>query len=317
MKIALITPEMGARTGNWVTAARYTRHLRQLGHRVVMANSYDGDHADALIALHARRSAASIERFSGEHPERPLIVVLTGTDLYRDIRWDAAARRSLQIATRLVVLQRMGLHELPEEVRPKTRVIYQSVPRRPRRRGRPPRSYFRVCVVGHLRPEKDPLRTAWAARQLPSSSRIAVWHIGSALSGEMESLARQEQASNPRYRWLGGQPHWRTLQIMAQSHLLAQTSLMEGSCNAVCEAIASCVPVVASRISGLLGTLGEDYPGCFPVENTDALAELLQRAEADESFYATLQRRCEGLQPLTLPERERQDWEALLAEVTG
>ena len=50
---------------------------------------------------------------------------------------------------------------------------------------------------------------------------------------------------------------------------------MEGSCNAMCEALALGVPVIASRISGLIGTLGEDYPGYFAVEDTQALAEQL------------------------------------------
>jgi putative glycosyltransferase (TIGR04348 family) len=316
MRIRIITPTVpDTVTGNVQTAARYARILRGLGHRVAVSSSYGGEACDALIALHARRSFGAIQRFAGEHPARPLIVVLTGTDLYRDIRVDADAQRSLELATRLVVLQRSGLLDVPERLHGKTRVIYQSAPcfgevRRPTR-------YFRVCVVGHLRSEKDPFRTALAARELPAASRIRVVHVGAALRPEMEQAALRERASNPRYRWLGGQPHWRTRRIIASSHLLSVTSLMEGSSNALCEALAqaSPTPIVASRISGLIGTLGGDYPGYFPVGDTGALANLLRRAEADGDFYAELQARCAAAAGLVMPERERAAWMSLLGEL--
>jgi putative glycosyltransferase (TIGR04348 family) len=317
VKIQIVTPQHeGAITGNAMTATRYRAILRRLGHRATVTAAYDGAPCDALIALHARRSYPSVARFAAAHPERPLVVVLTGTDLYRDIHADADARRALELATRLVVLQRAGLAELPAAVRDKTRVIYQSAPclraavQRPSRR-------FRVCVVGHLRAEKDPLRTALAARQLPAASRIEVVHAGAALDPEWAERARAEMAANPRYRWLGARPHGTTRRLVASSHLLALTSLMEGSSNALCEALAqpTPTPVVATRISGLIGTLGDDYPGYFPVEDTAALAALLWRAETDAAFYAALQAGCAEAAPLVMPERERAAWAALLAEL--
>ena len=44
----------------------------------------------------------------------PLVVALTGTDLYGDIHTSPEAQTSLDLATRLVVLQPMGIRELPE-----------------------------------------------------------------------------------------------------------------------------------------------------------------------------------------------------------
>src|SRR5581483_2410444 len=89
-------------------------------------------------------------------------------------------------------------------------------------------------------------------------------------------------------------PHDQTRRLVAGSHLLAITSLMEGSSNALCEALAqpSPTPVVASRIGGLVGTLGAGYPGYFPVEDTAALTRLLWRAESDPAFYAALEAGC-------------------------
>ncbi|HZT08646.1 MAG TPA: hypothetical protein VFC51_16610 [Chloroflexota bacterium] len=210
MDVTVVTPELPeARAGNWITAARYRRILEGLGHRVRLTTAYDGAASDALIALHARRSHPSIRRFADERPNAPLIVVLTGTDLYRDIRTDRDAQASLDLAQRLVVLQRMGLGELGEEHRAKARVIYQSVSACRANGAHPPSTYFRVAVVGHLRPEKDPMRVALAARRLPPRSRIRITHVGGVLDPELGRQAQEENARGGRYRWVGGVPHWR------------------------------------------------------------------------------------------------------------
>jgi len=265
--------------------------------------------------LHARRSFESIRRFKEEQPELPLIVVMTGTDLYRDIRINADAQSSLELATRLIVLQPMGIVELPKHLRAKTRVIYQSAAR-VRRRSTPAKDgCFNVCVISHLRPEKDPLRTAMAARELPDSSRLRVLHIGRPLSKEMDRRLRAEIARNPRFQWLGELPHWKTRRILADSQLLSVTSRMEGSSNALCEAIASSVPVVASKIPGLVGTLGKKYPGYFPVGETRELARLLQKIESNPEFYHRLKAHCARLSPLVDPKREITAWKKLLNEL--
>jgi glycosyltransferase involved in cell wall biosynthesis len=180
-----------------------------------------------------------------------------------------------------------------------------------------PTSYFRVVVVGHLRPEKDPLRTARAARLLPAASRIRVVQVGAALDPAQEARVQQEAARNPRFQWLGALPHARTRRLIAGSHLLALTSRMEGSANVLGEALAQSAPtpVVASRISGLVGTLGEDYPGYFTVGDTRGLADLLWRAESDAAFYAALAAHCAAVAPLVAPAREHAAWRDLLAEV--
>ena len=172
-----------------------------------------------------------------------------------------------------------------------------------------------MCVLGHLRPVKDPFRTAMAAQLLPTSSRMRVVHAGAALSKDMEESALAEAATNPRYFWLGGLPRWKALRLLARSRLLVLTSQMEGGANVVCEAIACSVPVISSRISGSIGILGEDYPAYFPVADTQALANLLARVETDKPFYNTLKSWCEGLIPLVDVARERQSWESLLREL--
>src|SRR5262249_34692193 len=162
--------------------------------------------------------------------------------------------------SRLVVLQLKGLDEIPTRYRTKSEVIYQSADC-VAGETRPPSSYFKVCVVGHLRPEKDPMRAAMAVRRLSATSRIMVVQIGAALDKRMERRAVRESQMNPRYHWLGGQPRWKAARHIASSHLVAITSRIEGSSNVLSESLACSVPVVASRIPGLIGTLGPDYPG--------------------------------------------------------
>ena len=154
-----------------------------------------------------------------------------------------------------------------------------------------------------------------AVRTLPPDSRIQVVHAGAALSEEMEIAARAEETLNPRYRWIGELPRWKTLRLIARCRLLALTSKMEGGANVVGEALACSVPVISSRISGSIGLLGEGYPGYFPVGDTQALANLLARVETDPVFYSTIKTWCKRLKPLVDPAREHQSWENLLRDI--
>src|SRR5262249_3000356 len=159
------------------------------------------------------------------------------------------------------------------------------------------------------------LRTAFAARLLPSRSKLQVVHLGNALDETLADEARREMAVNPRYRWLGERPQAEALGILASSRMLALTSRLEGGANVVSEAIACSVPVISSRISGSIGLLGEEYPGYFPVGDTQALSDLLRRAETDAGFYKALSSWCERRAALFNPANERRAWQDLLHEL--
>lgn len=313
-RILIVTPaSAGSRAGNRVTANRWARLLRALGHRVQLSVQYSGQRCDVLIALHAKKSAASILAFSRQSPDRPLVLTMTGTDLYQDLRSSAAARRSVETASRLVVLQPHAINELPANVHKKTRVIFQSA--KPlRTKPRQLTSVFEVCVSGHLRAVKDPFRAAEASRLLPSTSRIRVTHVGAALSQSFERQAIAEMQRNPRYVWLGEVPQWRARQVLGRSRLLALTSKLEGGANVISEALVSDVPVVSSNISGSIGLLGESYPGFFETGNTQQLADLLYRCEQDGNFLSQLHTHCRQLAPRFTAAQEQEGWRALLAE---
>jgi putative glycosyltransferase (TIGR04348 family) len=302
--ITLVSPaQAGANNGNWQTASRWARFLRS-AYTVGIVPQWTGAMPDPalLIALHARRSAASLAAYAARHPTRPRVLVLTGTDLYRDIATDASAQASLDIATRLVVLQPMALDALPPELRAKAMVVYQSAPALKPVPG--VRRTPEICMIGHLRAEKDPA-TFMRAATLVTAANVRLTHIGDALEPGLGELAQATQAATPRYRWLGKLPHGEARQRLKRCHAMVISSTMEGGANVIIEAVTSGVPVIASDIAGNRGMLGDDYAGYFAVGDARALARLIERSVADPDFYAQLKAQCAARALLFTPAAER------------
>ena len=290
-KIVLVSPAAAdANNGNWHTAYRWAKFLADHCDIAISQGYKTGDeNADAMIALHARRSAPSIHAWAAQHPGKPLIVVLTGTDLYRDIQTDASAQQSLQLATHLVVLQDAGLAALPAELRGKARVIYQSAPRL--KAAHKPGQRFKAVMVGHLRDEKDPL-TFIKAAVMCSSKHILFEQIGDGLDAALANAAKLAALELPHYKWLGGLPRAATRQRIKRAHVLVNSSLMEGGAHVILEAVQSGTPVLASRISGNVGMLGADYTGYFDVGDAQGLTALIKRCATEPAFLAQLQSQC-------------------------
>lgn len=314
MRIVLITPEgPTSRTGNRVAASRWARILRRLGHKVRIGSDYDGRPADLMVAVHAWRSAASIERFKAKFPDRPVVLQLSGTDIYQYIDTDPVPTlRSMELADRLVGLNDLAWRAVPKLFRPRLGVIHQSAvtlayPRRPSARA------MVVSVIGHLRDVKDPLRAAEAARLLPAGSRVRIEQVGRAYTPEWAARAQAEMESNPRYHWRGDVPTATVRRLLARSHAMVISSLSEGGANVISEATVACVPVLASRMDGNVGLLGADYPGYFPVGDTRALARLVVRLEREPPFVRQLGKALAQRAPLFRPAREIAAWRRLLA----
>ncbi|HKQ90806.1 MAG TPA: glycosyltransferase [Blastocatellia bacterium] len=82
------------------------------------------------------------------------------------------------------------------------------------------------------------------------------------------------------------------------------SSRLEGGANVISEAIVAGTPVIASRIAGNIGLLGEDYAGYFSTGDNRGLARLMARVESDSEFLAELKSHCERLKSRFSPERE-------------
>lgn len=301
-RICIVTPaRAGARNGNRHTAQRWAGFLRALGHRVAVLTDWAGEPCDLLVALHARRSQPAIVAYRKRHPDKPLVVALTGTDLYKDLPASREARQSLRLADRVVVLQEDAPRLLDAGTRKKARVVYQSA--NPSTRHSPPRAPFRISVVGHLREEKDPFRAAFALAHL--TGKYEVLQVGDALSEPMAAKARELARRDLRYRWLGGCSHAQAMQRIARSHVLVVSSRMEGGANVISEAARIGTPVLASRMSGNLGMLGRDYPGYYPLGDERALARLIARAQSDRRFLRSLKQALAARRRLFAPAAEK------------
>ncbi len=324
MKITIATPKRpSSGSGNDVTSTRWAKRLTELGHDVTLAMVVEGQDvtvdvaigSDVLVVLHAKRCGSAVAASRDHAPERPVIVGLAGTDLYSDIPANnLVARASIETADRLVVLQEAAIGRLAtvsSSLADKAHVVFQSVdPPIPARRER--QDHFVVLVLAHLRDVKDPLLAAAAARLVPQDSRIRVVHAGHASNDEWHSRATSENASNPRYEWLGELDKDHAKTQLSQASVLACTSLLEGGANVVSEAIALGVPVVGTDIDGNSGLLGSGYPGLVPVGDAPALARWLSRLENEPEVLSDLTDRIRKRRVITDPATEREGWQAVL-----
>ena len=311
-RIVIVSPALAdANNGNWQTARRWQELLAPHEVRIVKdwpdpaSRKAKARPDDVMLALHARRSAGSIAAWAARPAgSQGLVVVLTGTDLYRDIQADENARHSLALAAQLVVLQERGPNDLPAVLRGKTRVIFQSGTALPPASKPPLGTQLRAVMVGHLREEKSPQTLFEAAQLLAGEAGIFIDHIGEPLDVALGEQARATAAACPHYRWLGGQPHAATRRHIQRAHVLVHTSRMEGGAHVVMEAVLSATPVLASRIPGNVGMLGQDYAGYFEPGNAQALADVLKRCRQDAGWLAQLQTQCALLASLFAPEAE-------------
>lgn len=313
MKIILVTPALPhSRSGNRATALRWRNILRDLGHKVDVTTSFKNGHYDAMIALHAWRSADSINQFYQQLPNKLLIVALTGTDIYKFINSHTKKTLySIKISDHLVALHNMAHIAIPKLYRKKLSVIYQSAETVPKQIKKN-RNTFDICVIGHLRNEKDPLRAAYAVRNLPKYSKIRVKQFGKAHNDKWSKLAIIETEKNLRYHWYGEVPHWRIRQVYGSADLMVLSSKMEGGANVISEACVAGLPIIASDIDGSIGLLGKDYPGYFKTGQTNELHHLLLKAEENPIYLNKLKNRCTRKASLFSYKNETNSWKKLL-----
>jgi putative glycosyltransferase (TIGR04348 family) len=321
--VVIVSPALAsANNGNWQTAQRWREFLAPACDvRIVLRwTPADAAGETVMLALHARRSAESIEAWFAVHGKHGLAVVLTGTDLYQDIAFDAQAQRSLQLADRLVVLQELGAQALPASMQSKARVIFQSTPARSV--AAKSSLVLRAVTVGHLRAVKSPETLFQTARLLAGHEDIRIEHIGDGLDQALADEALATQLACPNYRWLGPLAHEETRERIGRAHVLVHPSAMEGGAHVIMEAVCSETPVLASRIPGNMGMLGGDYEGYFEHGDADALAALLLRCRRGQAgagrspsdpLLERLGDQCRLRAPLFAPNAERT---ALLRLVT-
>ena len=310
-RIEIVTPAPpGTLHGNRITALRWNRFLSHLNYQSAVTEQWSGKSCDALVALHGLRSHDSIQRFKKVHPHHPVVLIMTGTDIYRDLKDSTKVIESMDMADAIVVLQPEAIQSLPKKFHHKVQVIYQSVKSISRKI--PPKRHFLASIIGHLRTEKDPFCAAHCLPLLPPNSKIQLVQLGKAMSTEFKKQATSIEKNVIRYRWLGQLSHTSTLQWLSRSHVMIISSIMEGGAHVVSEAIAIGIPVIASDIPGNRGLLGNSYPAYFPVGDKVALSKLLTKAESNPVFYLKLCQAIAKRQKITKPELELRSIQKLI-----
>jgi putative glycosyltransferase (TIGR04348 family) len=316
-RITIITPALAdAKNGNWQTAKRWLSYIDK-NYQSNLSKTLDtkavqkaGDLPDAIIALHARRSASEVHAFATSG--RPIAVVLTGTDLYGDTPSHPEVAQSLELATKIVVLQEDAIKLVPKKWHSKTRVIYQSAAQR--KPGPFRKNSFDIAFVAHLRPEKDP-DTMLEGFQRCNIPNVRLMHIG-----KLDDYAHKYQnaaASDARILLKGLVDYTTARRLQGQCRVLAITSKMEGGANVIIEAITNGTPVIASRISGNVGMLGEDYPGYFELGNAEELSMLITRCASDQDFMNHLKTFADKRANRFLPATESAEVLSLTRELLG
>lgn len=309
-----LPPNNGVGTGNVRTAQRLLRIFSSLGYAVRLLGPDERCDCEVLVALNAVKSAGVIARYREEHPGGKLVVIITGTDLNQRESNEWAS--SLRAADRIVVLQNKAMEAFSPEEKEKCSVILQSVAVPPDLPARGGHEGFQVCVIGHLRQEKDPLLAAMASRVLDGDSRVQIVQAGAILEEPFTQAVTLEREMNPRYQWVGELSKGEALELIARSDLMVLTSTSEGGPGVIAEAVSVGTPILTTRIDGVVGMLGEDFPGYFEAGDVLALAGLLKRAETDAVFYHQLIESGQALRGRFEPAIERQSWEQLLTELT-
>ncbi len=307
-RIIIATPaDAAANNGNWRTAQRWKFLLGKRFNTIVQnadtAGRINIDSLDLLIALHARKSAGLIHSLRTLQPKLPVLLVMTGTDLYRDLPINREAQDAVTTADRIVVLQDEALHQLPAAARKKACVIYQSA--RILKPSQKQHQHLQCTVVGHLRQEKSPETIFELVKRCGRNSPFDLLHIGDGLDPALARAATKLAAAYPHYRWCGSLPHGLARVAIKRADLLIHPSIMEGGANVIAEAVTCGTPVLASQMWGNIGMLGRDYPGYFPVRDSETLFALLQRCQNDQKFLATLAAACEKRALLFSPQREQ------------
>lgn len=317
VRVAVASPySLASAKGNTVTVRRIGGILRELGYAARESHGWDGKPAELLISLHATRGAEAVQRYRKANPEGKVVVVLTGTDLYQSLLDPSPEGEAcLDAADRLVVSQEASMRSVPAKHRHKAQVVWKSVEvdvpdLRPEREP----GFFDVVVVGHLRMVKDPFLTVQAVHQRgPDWRDVRVWQLGGALEKGFTDQARGWERREPRYRWLGELPREEVIKWLCRAAVMTNTSEMEGGSNAVAESMLVGTPVVASRVEGNVGMLGEDYRGYFEPGDVQGLASRLQSLRGFGPGWEDLREQVLERRIFFHRKREMTAWEELLS----
>jgi N-acetyl-alpha-D-glucosaminyl L-malate synthase BshA len=261
--------------------------------------------AERLHVLHAHYAvpfahvAASLARLLGQ--SGPVtIATLHGTDVSVHGREPAERRLLATDLTALAAITTVSqdharlarhLFALPESpvVIPNFVDVTRFRPTRSPHGGRP-----RIVHVSNFRGVKDPRSLAQIFLAVRERVDAELWLVGDGPKLPMLRTALSEADAGGAVRYFGATTDVAT--IVREAELLLMTSVAESFCLAAAEAMASGIPVVATRVGGIAevvdaGATGHLFPVGDHVSAVDAVVELLRRPQLRRSLGGAARRR--------------------------
>ena len=256
----------------------------------------------------------------------PVIASIRGSDVATLLELPPARAVLLPVlrkATWITSVNEAYLSRVAEEVDIEGRasVIRNSAPRAERRWSLDASNRGAVGTVGEFRKVKDVPLLVRAFAAVPAARRTRLVLAGffsddeerdwtDTLIGEL-GVRGQVEVTGPFARG-GADAHLRRM------HVYVQASAYEGLPNALLEAAALGVPIVATAVGGMREVLADgDSALLVPHGDPPALAAAIDRVLASDALAARLSDGARRLAAALTPDRERQAWLALYAARLG
>jgi len=251
---------------------------------------------------------------------RAPVVVAERTDPRRHpigLPWTLLRRVTYRWADAVVVQSRLFVDAFPARVRRRTVVVPNPVVPATGRPDRPREGRCRVVALGRLGREKgfDVLLEAF--------SRVAPLYPDWSLTVHGEGVERASLEARTRALGLTDRVEFPGITrdseaALGDADLFVLPSRYEGFPNALCEAMAAGLAVVATDSGGTRDIVRSGVDGLLvPVDNSELLAQAMARLMSDSALRAGLGSRAREVAERFAPETVGREWDALFARLLG
>lgn len=292
MKRVLLLASLGSGSGNAATSSRIADGLRQSSQITVDCVSVDTldlgfdslttliHQYDIILALHIYRAGHLLTPIYQHHSDLPpLIFIFAGTDLHScEPEWLPTIKKMLPKARGLVCFSNEWKRYVEDTYKDllvcPIAVIPQSVVLSPS-----PTSFssLRKTIVwaGQIRAVKDPLFAVHIMSHLTNHPFLLII-VGYETDHSLFNTLQSSCSSLSNVRLIGGQSTDHVHALMRTAFAFLNTSINEGMCLAILEAMALRLPVVARRNTGNISIVTHDKTGLLYETPEQAAQCLLQ-----------------------------------------
>ena len=263
MKVVMVTPYYHQHRGNSVTVERISLGLNRLGISTEII-SVTKDNKLPLLPLADLVHGFNAYEFYKywKHrgsPSYPYMVTLTGTDLNYALFDEKTTDRlvqTLQGAKAIHVFNKEAKNLIQQEVQGLKNKIYlipQGTHSFPPNQGRVEKKegFIFLLPAGIRRVKNIAAAISLLTPLHEQDPRIRLWIAGPVI--EQKEWGRVQKLVQEKSHWIrywGEIPHAEMGDIYRNADVVLNTSLAEGQSSAILEAMAMCIPVLASNITG-------------------------------------------------------------------